>query len=80
MKRILAFLLALTMLLTLCACGGSAPKGECGSAAQTTQAGNAAAEKPTPEPTPERDYVTKSAELLIRKTEEGVSDYALRAQ
>ena len=80
MKRILAFLLALTMLLTLCACGGSAPKGESGSAAQTAQAGNAAAEKPTPEPTPERDYVTKSAELLIRKTEEGVDDYALRAE
>ena len=83
MKRILTFLLALTMLLALCACGGSAPRAESGSAAQAAPAETAAeealAEAPTPEPTPEKDYVTKSAELLIRKTEEGVNDYDLRA-
>ena len=72
MKKTVALLLVLSMLFSLCACGGSASGGSASGGAVP-----AAETEPTPEPTPEKTYVSKNVWLPVRATEEGVADYRL---
>ena len=68
MKKVLTLLVALAMMLTLCACGGAAPAESPAGGSAGTEAADQAAGK---------NYVEKVREFTVRVTEEGVREYLL---
>lgn len=73
MKKIIALLLMLSMLLTLCACGSTAPTASTGPSGSDAQA--AGESEAQPEAGAEKTYVEKKETLLTRRIEKGIPDY-----